>query len=68
MRGGDFSADGPILFLQSNGVTLFQTSMFATHAYERSSGQATTEGAYHMPFAFFYTGTGTVKVNITKSL
>lgn len=64
IRGGDFDADGPILFLQAGGVTLFQTSMFATHAYERSSGQATTEGAYHMPFAFFYTGTGTVKVNI----
>ena len=38
--------------------------MFATHAYNRNSGQGPTEGAYHMPFAFFYTGTGTVKVNI----
>lgn len=64
IRGGDFGEDGPILFLQAGGVTLFQTSMFATHAYNRNSGQGAAEGAYHMPFAFFYTGTGTVKVNI----
>ena len=38
--------------------------MFATHSYDRNRGQGTADGPYHMPFAFFYTGTGTVKVNV----
>ena len=64
VRGGTESSDGPLLFLQSNGVTLFQTSMFSTHAYDRNRGMSTTDGTYHMPFAFFHTGSGTLKVNI----
>ena len=63
LRGGGIN-NGPILFLQQNGVTLFQSMMFATHAYNHSSGMASNEFAYHMPFAFFHTGSGTLKVNI----
>ena len=64
LRGGHQGNDGPLLFLQQNGVTLFQTSMVATHAYDRGRGLAPSDFAYHMPFAFFHTGTGTLKVNI----
>ena len=64
MRGGRISQGGPVLFLQAGGSTLFQGSMFATHSYDRNRGQDTADGPYHMPFAFFYTGTGTVKVNV----
>ena len=64
MRGGDIGDGGPVLFLTAGGVTVFQGSMLANHAYERSSGLGAAEGGYQCPFAVFYTGSGTLKVNV----